>query len=105
MHDTYSLAKDKMSGGEDTPKKEIHHIRTRKVSGGGYIHEHHHTRPEYHPMEEHTSADQDGMVDHMMQNMGEPNPGEAEADAGQSGIPSGQPAAGVSPAASAGAGV
>jgi hypothetical protein len=72
---------------EDKPKKEIKHIVTKKAKNGGYIHEHHHTRPEHHPMEEHVSPDQDSMVGHMMEHMGEPNPGEAEADAGNAGMP------------------
>lgn len=82
--------------GEHEPKKELKEVRTRKAKNGGYIHEHHHTHPETHPMEEHMSPDQDSMVSHMMDHMGEPNPGEAEADAGQSGIgapaPTAQPA-------------
>lgn len=73
--------------GEEKPKKEIRHIITRKAKNGGYVHEHHHTAPEHHPMEEHISPDQDSMVEHMMDHMGEANPGEAEADAGQSGVP------------------
>ena len=80
-------------GEPEKPKKEIKEIRTRKAKSGGYVHEHHHTHPEHHPAEEHVSPDQDAMVEHMMQHMGEPNPGEAEADAGQSGIPEGAEAA------------
>lgn len=80
---------------DDKPAKELDHIRTRKVKnskgGHSYIHEHHYTHPEHYKPEEHVSSDQDGMVDHMMTHMGEPNPGEAEADAGQSGIPAGIP--------------
>lgn len=76
---------------ESKPKKEIKEIRTRKVkkTGGGhsFVHEHVHTEPEHYPNEEHVSPDQDSMVDHLMSHLGEPNPGEAEADAGQSGIP------------------
>lgn len=68
--------------GEKKPKKEIKEIRTRKAKSGGYIHEHHHTAPEHHPMEEHATQSQDGMVDHMMQHMGEPNPGEEAAEGG-----------------------
>ena len=85
--DTYGLAKGNMSGHEDVPAKVIQHIRTRKSANGGHIHEHHHTHPEHHPMEEHSTQGDDGMVEHMMDNMGTPNPGEAEADAGQSGMP------------------
>jgi len=87
MNSTYGLAADKMSGGEHKPEKAIHHITTRKAANNSHIHEHHHTHPEHHPMEEHTTQGDDGMVEHMMANMGQPNPGEAEADAGQSGIP------------------
>ena len=101
-HETYDSAKANLAGHAEVPKKEIHHISTRKA-GKGYIHEHHHTHPEHHKMEEHTSADQDGMVDHMMQNMGQPNPGEAEADAGQSGIPQGVPSPTSQPLPQAGA--
>ncbi len=42
---------------EDKPKKEIHEIRSRKAKSGGIIHEHHHTHPAHHKMEEHTSPD------------------------------------------------
>ncbi len=90
---------DELGGkSEPKPKKEIHEIRTRKGKSGGYIHEHHHTQPSHHPMEEHTSPNQDAMVSHMMDHMGEANPGEAEADAGQSGVPGAAPAAGASAA-------
>lgn len=82
----YDAAHDGMAGGDSKPPKVLSEIRTRKGHSGGYIHEHHHKHPEHHPMEEHTSADQDAMVNHMMEHMGSPNPGEAEADAGQSGI-------------------
>jgi hypothetical protein len=88
---------------EEKPKKEVESIHTRHAKNGGYIHTHHHTHPEHHPDEEHISKDQDAMADHMLQNMGQPNPGEAEADAGQSGIPGDAGAAGAG-AAGAGAG-
>ncbi len=77
-----------LGGSSEKPAKHIKHIVTRKGKSGGYIHEHHHTHPEHHPMEEHVSPTQDAMMSHMMDHMGEANPGEAEADAGQSGIPS-----------------
>jgi len=91
MHDMYGLAKEGMSGHEDKPAKVIHHIRTRKTANGGHVHEHHHTMPDVHPMEEHATMGDDAMADHMMEHMGSPNPGEAEADMGQSGIPTGAP--------------
>ena len=83
---------------EAKPKKEVEEIRTRKAKNGGYIHKHMHTHPEHHPDEEHISKNQDEMAQHMLEHMGEPNPGEAEADAGQSGIPgeaAGAPQAGA----------
>lgn len=99
-------AASELGGKSEKPKKELKEIRTRKGKSGGYIHEHHHTAPEHHPMEEHTSADQDGMMAHMMEHMGTPNPGEAEADAGQSGVPAaGAAAGGAAPAAGAPAGM
>lgn len=91
MHDTYSLAKSGMAGSDHMPEKKIKHIVTRKSANGGHVHEHHHTHPDVHPMEEHTTQGDDGMVGHMMDNMGTPNPGEAQADAGQSGIPPAAP--------------
>jgi hypothetical protein len=84
-HDVYDAVKEGMSGNEKPPK-EIHHIHIRKVHGGNHIVEHHHTHPA-HNMEEHTTQGTDGLVDHVMQHMTDQNVGEAEADAGQSGIP------------------
>ncbi len=78
---------DELGGKKEKPKKEIKHIVTKKSADGKHhIHIHVHTHPD-HPDEEHVSTGNDGLVDHMMDHMGEPNPGEAEADAGQSGIP------------------
>jgi hypothetical protein len=86
-------------GGKSTPPKEIEHIKTKKAKSGGYVHEHHHTHPEHHPMETHVTPDQDAMAEHMMQHMGTPNPGEADADAGQGGIPGAAPTTGAPAAA------
>lgn len=84
MADYTHAVRDALGGHDEKPKspKEVREIRTRKSKSGGYIHEHHHTHPEEHPMEEHTSNDQDSMAEHMLTHMGSPNPGEAEADAG-----------------------
>lgn len=95
MKDVMDGARSAMAGADKEPEKEVHEIRTRKGKSGGYIHEHHHTHPSHHKPEEHVSANQDAMVQHMMQNMGTPNPGEAEADAGQSGVQDATPQAGV----------
>jgi hypothetical protein len=96
---TYA-AEHAMSGGSEhgeKPKKEIDHIKSYKSdTKGDVIHEHHHKHPEHHPVEKHTTRGDDEMAAHMMQNMGTPNPGEAEADAG---TPDAAPAA--SPDASA----
>jgi hypothetical protein len=89
-------ASEALGGKEKAPKKEISHIVTKKAHSGGYVHEHHHTHPDHHPMETHVTPDQDSMAEHMMQSMGTPNPGEAEADAGQGGA---APAAAGAPAA------
>lgn len=71
-------------------KKHIKEVRVRHGHKGGYIAEHHHHMPEVHPMEEHVIPDQDGLADHMLEHMGSPNPGEADADAGMSGVPQGE---------------
>jgi hypothetical protein len=72
-----------------SPKKEIKEIRTRRGASGGFIHEHHHTDPENNPMEEHTSPDQIGMLQHMLTNM---------PDAGAAGPPAGGDAGAPAPA-------
>lgn len=100
-NDIMSAAHNHLGGEAAKPKKEIDHIRTKKAKSGGYIHEHHHTHPEHHPMESHVSADQEAMVGHMMEHMGEPNPGEASADAGQGGVPNDGAAPAAAPAAAA----
>ena len=76
------------------PKKEIDHIVHSKAKTGEHVMVHHHTHPEHHPAETHVKKNMDDVHAHLEDHMGEPNPGEAEADAGQSGIP----AAGAPPA-------
>jgi hypothetical protein len=87
-----------LSGGHSKAKKEIDHIVTRRSHNGDHIHVHHHTHPEDHPSETHTTRGDDEMVAHMLSNMGTPNPGEAEADAG---TPEAAPAAPSAPAGAA----
>ena len=97
MHkkDVIKSASHELAGKEEKPPKEIKHVITKRdKSGKGHIHTHVHTHPEHHPDEDHISIGDDGMVDHMLEHQGTPNPGEAEADAGQSGIPQGAPQAG-----------
>lgn len=80
--------KDALGGNDKNakPKKELKEIRTRKAKDGKIIHEHHFTHPEHYDKEEHVSANQDELVDHMLEHMGTPNDGEQEANEGQSGI-------------------
>ena len=73
--------KDGLGGSDEKPAKVISHIVHHKVSGGGHHFEHHHTHPA-HPVEHHFAKDDDGMVEHMLQHAGTPNPGEQEAEAG-----------------------
>jgi len=88
---------------EATPKKEIKHIITRKTANGkSHIHTHVHTHPA-HPDEEHVTTGDDEMAEHMMQHMGTPNPGEAEADAGQGAAPGAAPVPGAAAAPAAAA--
>ena len=97
---TLASVSDELSGKAAKPKKEIKSMHIKKAANGGHIIRHEHTHPEHHPDEEHTTKTDDQLASHVLQNMGTPNPGEAEADAGQSGIP----AAGAAPAGGAPAG-
>jgi hypothetical protein len=87
---------EELAGKSEKPAKEIKHIivKKAKTKDGKHVnvHTHVHTHPEHHPDEEHVTEGNDGLVEHMLEHQGEPNPGEAEADAGQSGIPAGAPA-------------
>lgn len=79
---------DKITGG--VPAKVVSHMIHRKHKNDHHEVENHHTRPEHHVKESHhfhgaNALDQ--VHDHLEEHAGEPNPGEAEADAGQSGIP------------------
>ena len=86
-----------LSGGkkEEKPKKEVSEMHIKRAANGGHIIKHKHSAPEHHPDEEHTTKGDDELAQHVMQHMGDQNPGEADADAGNSGIP---PQAGASAA-------
>ena len=78
---------DKITGG--VPAKVVSHMVHRKHKADHHVVENHHTHPDHHPAEHHHFKGNDAMDqvhDHMEENAGTPNPGEAEADAGQSGI-------------------
>jgi hypothetical protein len=86
--------KDILGGHEaHKPAKKIKEIRHRHGADGSHIFEHHHTHPEHHPMEEHTAPHDDAAIEHFMQNATQPAEGQAEAEAGQHGIPEGTPGA------------
>jgi hypothetical protein len=81
------------------PKKELSHIHIKSHKDGSHTVTHHHTHPEHHPAEEHGLSNMDALHAHLEDHIGQPNSGEAEADAGNPEAYSG-PAA---PAAAAGA--
>lgn len=100
--DNVSTVMDKITGG--VPAKVISHMVHHKNHDGTHTIEHHHTHSHAHPVEHHKLADMDAVIGHMQDHAGTPNPGEAEADAGQSGIPPAMPAgapAGGAPAVGA----
>lgn len=82
QHEWAGTVKHELGGHEEKPPKKISHIVHRHSANGDHIFEHHHTQPEHHPMEVHTKRGDDEMVEHMLDHAGTPNPGEAEADAG-----------------------
>lgn len=93
-------ATEALAGRGKTPKKIIQHIVSRKAKSGGVVHTHHFTHPEHHAPEEHISANDQAMVQHMMQNMSTGNAGPAPANDGdaddaapQQGAPQAPPAA------------
>lgn len=91
--DNVSSITDKITGG--VPAKVVSHMVHRKHKPDHHSVENHHTRPEHHKHEiHHFHGDNalDQVHDHMEEHAGSPNPGEAEADAGQSGIPAPGPA-------------
>lgn len=88
-------------GGKETakPKKEISEMHIKKSANGGHISTHHHTSAE-HPPEQHTTKTSDELADHVMQNMTEPNPGEAEMGQASPDASAGAPAPSPAGAAS-----
>lgn len=82
-----SAATHALGGKESKPKKEIESMRIKRAANGGHIITHHHTHPEHHPSEDHVTKGDDELAQHVMTHMGDPNDGEAEADAGNAGIP------------------
>lgn len=83
----------KVTEGMEKPKKVLKEVRTRKAKSGGYIHEHHHTEPMHHPMEEHTTSDMKGMLAHMKEHMNDEAEGANENE--QSGAEAQEKAVGM----------
>jgi len=85
-----------------TPKKE--HVATHIThhKDGSHTAVHKHSHPEHHPDETHALSNMDALHDHLEQHVGQPNSGEAEAEAGNpeayTGPAAPAPAAGASPA-------
>jgi hypothetical protein len=91
---------------ESKPPKEIHHVEVHHDSGkaGGHVIIHHHTHPEHHPAEAHSTHGDDEMTEHNLAAMGSPNPGEApDPAAAQAGPPDPSGAGGAMPAPAAAA--
>ena len=87
-----------------TPKKE--HVATHIThhKDGSHTAVHKHSHPEHHPDETHALSNMDALHDHLEQHVGQPNSGEAEAEAGNPEAytgPAAPAAAGAPPAASA----
>lgn len=91
----WAEAASRSMGGDSKPAKVLSHVSTEKTKSGSYIHTHHHTHPEHHPAEKHTSPDDKAMLQHMMASMG--------SGASPDGDPTAPGAAPDSPAAQAGA--
>lgn len=68
---------------------KVKHMHIHRADDDSFVIDHQHE-----PMEDgspvadtqHTAPDMDALHDHLEEHMGEPNPGEAEADAGQAGV-------------------
>jgi hypothetical protein len=97
MHEYTDAVAGSLGGSSEAPKKELKHITVKKGKSGGHIITHHFTHHAHEP-EDHVTKGDDQLAEHVLSHMGQPNPGEAEADAGQSGIP---PAGGAAPAGGA----
>jgi hypothetical protein len=87
MASHFDAVSDSLGGDHGKPAKHIKEIRTRKGKGGGFIHEHHHTHPDSHPMEEHTSASDKAMAQHMLQSMGSAAPADGDPTAAAGAAP------------------
>ena len=96
MHHALSLAETALGHSEDKepemPKKEIKEMRIRRGASGGHVVIHVNNAPHLHPDEEHVTGSTDGLVDHVMEHMTDPDEGEEEAEMGQHGMDGGKEA-------------
>ena len=86
-----------MKGSDKKPAKKVSHVTVKHAANGGHIITHHHTHPEVHEDEHHTTKGDAAMMAHMQQAM----PDQAPPDA--AGAPEGagagpNPATGAPPA-------
>lgn len=114
--DVYNSTSKSLGGKSKAPAKVVHKVEIRKGTSGGHIIEHHHTHPDHHPMEEHTTANDAAMLSHLQNVMGNspasgadpnamppdpsagagaPSPGAAPAAAPAAGAPAAGPVAGM----------
>jgi hypothetical protein len=95
-----------LAGKSKAPSKQVREIRIRKGASGGHVIEHHHSKPDVHPMEEHTTANDAALLNHIQQTMGnqdaqgaQPADPNAAAAAGGAADPSAMAGAGAAPSA------
>jgi len=69
-------------------KHGFHSTHVEHHKDGSHTVHHHHEKPEHDV--KHAVADLDGLHDSMQSNLGEPNPGEAQANEGLHGVPAPQ---------------
>lgn len=76
------------------PPKVRSHMTLESHEDGSHTITHHYTHPEHHKPKSHGLSNMDALIDHLQEHAGQPNSGEAEADAGNpESYQGGQPAA------------
>jgi hypothetical protein len=75
----HALSSRSKSKSARASKKKVRKMHITKAHGGYHI-VHEHEDPVAHPAEEHVAPNMAALHDHMEEHMGEPNPGEQEAE-------------------------
>jgi hypothetical protein len=104
-HEIMDHVASHMGASDTKPPKVVHHVEVHhSATKGDHIVTHHHTHPDHHPSEKHTTRGDDELTSHLMATMGTPNEGETPAT-GPATPPdaSAGAAAGAAPNAAAGA--